>query len=317
MSLNFLQIVQTACAELGLAQPSVINGSTDLQVIQLAALTNRDCQSLYRDHDWTFQQVEFIINVEAPTVTTGDVAVNSALITNIPSTAGLSTSYAVSGDGQPQAQRIAEVIDSTTVRCEMETVALSGSGVQTEITFAKDTYDLPDDFDRYIGQTWYDRTNHWRLIGPDSPQFYQYLRSGIFATGPRVRWSQIGRKPAAWRMWPPPTAQSTPDALVWMYVSTNWVAKEDGTFASTMTLDTDTPLLDPQAVILGCKWRLWQIKGFSAEAREMQSEYVDYVSALIARDGGSPDLYLNKRAGPFLITSGNIQDGDFPGPGNE
>lgn len=316
MSLNFLQIVQTACAELGLAQPSVINGSTDLQVIQLAALTNRDCQSLYRDHDWTFQQIEFIINVEAPTVTTGDVAVNSALITNIPSTVGLSTSYAVSGDGQPQAQRIAEIIDANTVRCEMETVALSGSGVQTEITFAKDTYDLPDDFDRFINGTAWDRTNHWRLIGPDSPQMDQYLRSGIFATGPRVRWRQVGRKPAAWRIWPPPTAENTPDALVWEYVSTNWVAKADGTYADTMTLDTDVPLLDPQAVILGCKWRMWQVKGFSAEAREFQSEYADYVSALIARDGGAPDLYLNRRAGPFLIGSDSVRDGYWPGPGN-
>lgn len=316
MSLNFLQIVQTACAELGLTQPSTLVGSTNLQVTQLAALTNRDCQSLYRDHDWTALQVEHIINVETPTVTTGDVSVNSALITNIPTTSGLSTSYAVSGDGQPQAQRIAEIIDATTVRCEMETIALSGSGIGTEITFAKDTYDLPDDFDRYIGQTWWDRTNHWRLIGPDSPQFYQYLRSGIFATGPRVRWSQIGRKPSAWRMWPPPTAQNTPDALVWMYVSTNWCVKQDGTTADKMTADTDVPLLDPQAVILGCKWRMWQIKGFSAEAREFQSEYVDYVSALVARDGGSPDLYLNRRSGPFLITAGNVQDGFWPGPGS-
>lgn len=317
MALTFLEIVQTACAELGLVSPSAINGSTDLQVIQLAALTNRDGQSLYRDHDWTDLQTEFIINVQAPTVTTGDVAVNSALISNIPSTTGLSTSYAVSGDGQPQAQRIAEIIDANTVRCEMETVALSGSGIGTAITFAKDTYDLPTDFDRFLSATAWDRTNHWRLLGPDSPQMDQYIRSGIFATGPRIRWRQVGRRPAAWRIWPPPTAQNTPDALVWEYTSTNWVAKADGTFTDKLVLDTDVPLLDSQAMILGCKWRMWQIKGFSAEAREFQAEYVDYVAALVARDGGIPDLSLNRRAGPFLITAGNVQDGFWPGPGNE
>lgn len=313
MSLSFLEIVQTACQELGLTAPTTIAGSTDLQVIQLAALTNRDCQELYRDHDWTDLQTEFIINVEAPTVTVGDVAVNTAVISNIPSTAGLDATYAVSGEGQPQAQRISRVVDANTVLCEMESTS-SASG--TAITFAKDTYAVPDDFDRFIPATAWDRTNHWRLLGPDSPQFDQYLRSGIFATGPRIRWRQVGRSPNVFRIWPPPTAQNTPDALVWEYVSKNWVVKADDTTANKMTADTDIPLLDDQIVILGCKWRMWQIKGFSSEAREMQSEYCDAVARLIARDGGIPDLYLNRRAGPFLIGVDSIQDGYFPGPGN-
>ena len=310
-SLTFLEIVQTAANELGLVAPTTIESSTDLQVTQLAALTNRDCQQAYRDHDWTDLQFEYIINVEAPTVTTGDVTANSAIITNIPDTTGLDTNYAVSGEGQPQAQRIAEVLSSTSVRMSMESTATETG---TTLTFARDTYDLPDDFDRYIGQTWWDRTNHWRLIGPDSPQMDQYLRSGIFATGPRVRWRQVGRKPAAWRIWPPPTAQSTPDALVWEYVSTNWVEKADGTFANKMTADTDVPLLDPQLVILGAKWRFWQIKGFSYGA--FQQEYIDYLNMLVSRDGGNPDLFLNRRTGPFLIGTQNIQDGFWPGPGN-
>lgn len=310
-SMTFLEIVQTAANELGLVAPTTIESSTDLQVTQLAALTNRDCQQAYRDHDWTDLQFEYIINVEAPTVTTGDVTANSAIITNIPDTTGLDTNYAVSGEGQPQAQRIVEVLSATSVRTSMESTATEAG---TTLTFARDTYDLPDDFDRYIGQTWWDRTNHWRLIGPDSPQMDQYLRSGIFATGPRVRWRQVGRKPAAWRIWPPPTAQSTPDALVWEYVSSNWVEKLDGSFANKMTNDTDVPLLDPQMVILGVKWRMWQIKGFSYGA--MQQEYIDYVNMLISRDGGNPDLFLNRRTGPFLIGTQNVQDGFYPGPGN-
>lgn len=309
--LTFLEIVQTAANELGLVAPSSIQNSTDLQVTQLASLTNRDCQQSYRDHDWTDLQFEYIINVEAPTDTTGDVTANSAIITNIPDTTGLDTTYAISGEGQPQAQRVAEILSSTSIRMAMESTA---TATGTALSFAKDTYDLPDDFDRYIGQTWWDRTNHWRLIGPDSPQMDQYLRSGIFATGPRVRWRQIGRKPAAWRIWPPPTADNTPDALVWEYVSTNWVQKADGTFSNKMTADDDVPLLDPQLVILGVKWRFWQIKGFSYGA--LQQEYVDYLNMLISRDGGNPDLFLNRRTGPFLIGTQNVQDGFWPGPGN-
>jgi len=309
--MNILQIVQTAANELGLVSPTTLVNSTDLQVIQLLALANRDCTSLYRDYDWTDLQEEHIVNVDAQAATTGDVALNSALILNIPSTAGLDTSWAVSGEGMPQAQRIAEVVDATTVRCEMLSTA---TALGTEILFAKDTYDLPADFDRYIGQTWWDRTNHWRLIGPDSPQMDQYIRSGIFATGPRRRFRQVGRKPNAWRIWPPPFAGGAPapGALVWEYISKNWVLKVDGTTSDRMTTDTDTPLLDDQLVIMGVKWRMWQIKGFEYAA--MQQEYLDAVNAKFASDGGIPDLYLNRRSGPFLISNGNVRDGNFPGP---
>lgn len=309
--MTLLEIIQTTCLELGLDAPAIVVGSTDRQTQQLYALANREGQGLYRDYDWTQLQREFVINVAAPTITTGDVTEGSDLITNIPDTTGLDTTYNVSGEGMMQAQMVVEIVDATTVRVEMVSTA-TASG--TTLTFAKQIYNLPDDFDRYIGQTWWDRTNHWRLIGPDSPQFWQYLESGIFATGPRIRWRQRGIPPSALMIWPPPTAQSTPDVLVWEYVSRNWVRQADGGYANSFTADTDEPLLDPQAMILGLKWRYWQIKGFDYGA--MQQEYVDYCQQLQARDGGSPDLFLNRRTGPFLIGTQNVQDGFWPGPGN-
>lgn len=312
MNLTLLQIVQTACNRLGLVAPTQVVRSTDSQIIQLLALTNEDCISLYREHDWTDLQVEFIINVGDAVTTTGDVD-STAIITNIPSTAGLDTNYAVSALYAPQAQRIAEVLSSTSVRCEMRnTETQAGS----QVIFARDTYDIPTDFDRYIGQTWWDRTNHWRLIGPDSPQMDQYIRSGIFATGPRRRWRQVGRRPAAWRIWPPPFTGGAPSpgALVWEYISENWVLKNDDTTAPLFTADDDIPLLDSELIIKGVKWRFWQIKGFSYAS--FQQEYLDAVSAKFASDGGIPDLYLNRRSGPFLLSSANVQDGNWPGPGN-
>lgn len=81
-----------------------------------------------------------------------------------------------------------------------------------------------------------------------------------------------------------------------------------------MTADTDECLLDAQIVIMGVKWRMWQIKGFEYAA--MQQEYIDAVTAKFASDGGIPDLYLNRRSGPFLLTDANVVDGNYPGPGN-
>lgn len=309
---TLLEIVDTAAKELGLNAPAVVATSEDLQVIQLMALTNRDCVQLYRDHDWTDLQFEHIVNVEDAIVTTGNVD-DTAIITGIPSTAGLDTSYAISALYAPQAQRVAEVLSATSVRCEMRN---TGVAAGAQVVFAKDTYNLPTDFDRYIGQTWWDRTNHWRLIGPDSPQMYQYIRSGIFATGPRRRWRQVGRLPTAWRIWPPPFSGGAPapGALVFEYISRNWVLGANGETKPAFTADDDECLLDEQLVILGVKWRMWQIKGFEYAA--MQQEYIDAVAAKFATDGGIPDLYLNRRTGPFLISSANVQDGFWPGPGN-
>lgn len=311
--MDLLTIVQTAANELGLTAPATVVGNSDPQVVQLLALTNRDCVSLYRDHDWTDLQTPFIVNVEDPITVTGDVINNSATINNITTTAGLDTTYAVSATGTPQSQRVTEVLSASAVRCEMRNTA---DAVAADIIFAKDTFNLPDDFDRYIGQTWWDRTNHWRLIGPDSPQQDEYVRSGIFATGPRRRWRQIGRRPAAWRIWPPPFAGGAPapGALVFEYISKNWCVASDDTTKPLFSADDDEALLDEQLIIMGVKWRLWQIKGFSYAA--LQQEYIDAVNAKFATDGGIPDLYLNRRTGPFLISSANVQDGFWPGSGN-
>ncbi len=63
--------------------------------------------------------------------------------------------------------------------------------------------------------------------------------------------------------------------------------------------------------ILGVKWRMWQIKGFSYGA--LQQEYIDFVNRERARDGGMPDLTMGRRKYPYLISSANVQDGNFPG----
>lgn len=308
--LTILETVQKAANQLGLTAPSTLF-STDLQTVQLRSLIELDGLSLYQDRDWTCLQGEHIINVETPlTPTGGSYAVGDTIITGISSTAGITANYyTVTGSGQPAAQRVTEVISGTSVRCEMEFTAPSAGS----LIFARDTYQLPSDFDHYIPHTWWDRTNHWMLMGPQSPQFDQWQRSGVVTTGPRIRWRQIGVRPTVFRLWPAPTSQSVPDALVFEYVNDGWVAHADGTYGKYITADDDTTLMDDVALMLGVKWRMWQIKGFSYGA--LQQEYIDFTNRLKARDGGMPDLDMTRRKFPYLITSANVQDGFFPGGG--
>lgn len=310
--MTLLEIITTVCNELGLEPPQTVAGATDPQTRQLFSLANREGDELYQAHQWVDIQQECIVNITAPIVTTGDLTAGSALVTGIPDTTGIiANQWAISGDSIPIAARIIEVIDANTVRMDEPA---SSDQVQTGLTFAQDTYNVPDDFSWFINRTMWDRTNRWELIGPISPQMDQWQRSGVVTTGPRRRWRQVGLAPNNWRLWPPPTATSDyPGTLVFEYVSRFWVIGQDGTRKPKFSLDTDTPVVDAQAIILGTKWRMWAAKGFDYAA--MQREYLDYVSRLSARNGGAADLTLSRQPlrslllGPF-----NVQDGYFPGP---
>ncbi len=318
MSLTLLQMVQRAQAELGLPQSETVIGNTDPTTQQMLALANRCLDELRRCNEggWTALQFEYDLVVPVPITTTGDYpAAYSVIINNIPDTTGLQANYwSVSGPSIPSASRIATVPDLTSITMTMETTATEAS-TGNAITFAKDTFPLPDGFDFYQNRSWWDRTNQWELIGPDSPQIDQWHRSGIVTTGPRRHFRQVGPFPNNWRIWPPPTEITSPLQLVFEFMSKNAVMVEGSTstFAQYFENDTDQVLLDDQAIIMGIKWMFWEIKGMGSYVT-LQGRWVDYVDRLIGRDGGAQTLQLAKRVSPVFISPANVQDGFFPGP---
>ena len=341
---TLLQIVQTACNELGLNPPSVVVGSTDSQIRQLYALVNRDLRELQQNYNWTALQTEFDLFVNAPQYGTGNIQAESYQITNFALTNSAfvvqpgadfatdfntdfgpafspttnPTLYLITGQGIVVNTRLVEITGSSgdyTITMDQPATATQ-TGVQ--FTLSQDTYPGPSDFDRYINQTWWDRTNRWALLGPDSPQIDQWHRSGIVTIGPRRHFRQIGyngmvQTPGAinnYRIWPAPGATDTPINLVYEYISSNTVLSSSGTPQPSFQADSDFPILDSNMMVLGAKWRMWQIKGFDYAA--MQSEYIDYVDRKFANDGGTKTVTMSKsRAG---IYASLVQDGNFPGP---
>lgn len=329
--MNLLQIVQTACAEMGIQIPAVVVGSTDLQTTQIYALVNRVSRELQQEYDWTALQVEYDLNVTQPIVTAGDIAEGSYQITNIPSTLGLSPQlFVVNGQFLPTNTRLVSVDSLTQVTISQPA---TGTFANTPLTFAQDTYPEPGDFDRFINETWWDRTNRWALIGPDSPQIDQWHRSGVVTIGPRRHFRQIGaigegvvgfssgfssgfnsfNPPLKnYRLWPPPGTNDTPINLVFEYISQNYVLSINGTPQASFLADTDFTVLDPHAIILGTKAEFFRIKGW--DYASMQQEYVDYVNRKYSNDGGNKTLNMaTSRYGVFISPS-NVPDGGWPGP---
>lgn len=308
---TLLQIIQAAQGELGLSQATSVIGNTDQTTIQMFAYANQELDELRNVHNWTAMLKEYNLVVNPPTITTGNVTLNSAVISNIPSTAGLLANYMmVAGSSIPAAARVLTVDSPTQITMTMEA---TGSATGTDLTFSQDTYPEPVDFSHFENRTWWDRTNRWELLGPDSPQLDQWHRSGIVTTGPRRHFRQLGALANNYRIWPPPAEITNPLQLVFEYISLYDVyVNGSTTTAQYFANDGDIPILNDRAIIMGVKWRFWEQKGF--DWTQKRTDYDNFVQRLVARDGGRKTLSMVKRVNPIFISPSNVQDGFFPGP---
>lgn len=166
-------------------------------------------------------------------------------------------------------------------------------------------YPLPADFARPISQTEWDQVNHWPMIGPETPQQWQYLKSGIVSTGPRQQFRMVGNNIEVW-----PAPGATPLTLSYYYISKWWVLAADGvTYKPKCTADADTTIYDDRLMISGLKLRFYQAKQFdtSAFAQEFQTNLDD----AIAQDSGAPILSLSRRPASPLISIDNLPESGY------
>lgn len=176
------------------------------------------------------------------------------------------------------------------------------------ITTVASTYDyaVPSDFDRLIDQTVWDRTNHWEMIGPETPQMDRWRRErAVSATAPRKFYRYIG---GYMRVFPTPTVSD--ETLVYEYVSKNWCQTSAGVSKSEMTVDTDEPLIDDQLLTLGLKWRFLSAKGFDATVPK--GEYDLYLASKIGSDsGGGPMSMDGSGGGEIFVDLSNAPDSGY------
>ena len=169
------------------------------------------------------------------------------------------------------------------------------------------TYPLPDDFARPITQTEWDRVNRWPLIGNETPQQWQWLKSGILSTGPRERFRLVGN---SLELWPVPgTGIPVPLTFSYYYVSKWWALSATEEAKPKCTKDDDTTIFDERLLISGVKLRFYQAKQFdtSSFAQEFQTNLDD----ALAQDSGGPILSMARQPAFPLITIYNVPDGNW------
>ena len=172
-------------------------------------------------------------------------------------------------------------------------------------------YALPDDWCYNIDQTQWDRTNHWPLIGPKSPQEWAWLKGGLLAAAPRIRFRIQNNM---MKLWPVPGVDpaNSQHTISQEYVSRSWVigTNAQGTPIETDMITGDTDLLqfDPWLLIKYVKYKFFELKGFDTSG--VQSDFMRIFNSLTGKDVGAPVLNLAPRPlsqylGPWSVPDGS------------
>lgn len=173
-------------------------------------------------------------------------------------------------------------------------------------------YDLPADFARPILQTEWDTVNHWPLIGAETPQQWQWLKSGILSTGPRERFRLVGK---TLELWPVPGTDTSggglplPLTFSYYYVSNWWANQEDGTSIAKCIRDNDYCIFDDRLMISGIKLKFYQAKQF--DTTSFAAEFQANLDDALSQDSGAQILSLSRQPAFPLITIYNVPDGNW------
>lgn len=165
------------------------------------------------------------------------------------------------------------------------------------------SYTLAADYDRMVNDTQWDRTNHWRMVGPDSPQANrELLESNLVQVGVNRRFRIKGTNLS---IFPTPTDVST---LVYEYVSNKWALSDDVPQAEFVA-DLDTTYFDPDLMKAEIKWRFMAAKGMYADA--LKADALDMRSLRISADLGGTVLSMEPDRAPPFLSLNNVPDGNF------
>lgn len=307
MARTLLALVQQACSEINIPQPSSLVSSTDDQAIQLLALANREGKDFShlanKNGGWQELYKEYTFLTSAISGQTGNTTLGSAVITNILSTAGIvAGTWAVSGLGIPSAALIKSVDSATQITL---TIPCTITGTAVSIAFGQIAYPMPTDFEYFVEQTFWDGSYRWQLLGPIDAQEKNVIKWGISPVGPRRRfWIRNNT------MFINPTPTNSTDVIAFDYFSNSWCNSALGVAQSVWTADTDTYALNEECFIQGMKWRFLRAKGldFATEA----NDYQIVTQRVLARNGGQRDLPINAQGqGLRLLSGANVPDTGF------
>ncbi len=299
MGSTLLQLVTQVTSELGIPVPASVVGNVTQDTVQILALMNAVGKELLTEGQWRDLTVPYNFFAEYLT-TTGTITSGSRIVTAIPSTAALDTTFMLASGTFPNASFIQSVDSSTQVTL---TQPANSSGTAQTLYFQKAKYTLPADYESIVDRTQWDKSKHWEMLGPEDAQQWEWLLSGYISTGPRVRWRLFG---SYFQIWP---GFSNSEALGFEYRSLGWARSAAGVAQNSFQADTDTCIFPDRLMVLSTKVKYMESKGLPTQA--LYQDRTRNLETAIARDTGAANLSFAPRPGTVLIGYDNLPD-SFP-----
>jgi hypothetical protein len=168
-------------------------------------------------------------------------------------------------------------------------------------------YPLPDDWNYFRDQTQWDRTDHWPLLGPKSPQEWAWLKGSLVAALPRQRYRVANDK---LMIWPKPAAAPVPvQQFAMEYIQKNWVIGVGGALQSMIIADGDVLMYNPWLLIKFVKFKFYELKGFNTTG--VQGDFMRIYNSLTGKDVGGKILSLSPRYTSQYLGPQSVPDGSW------
>ena len=298
MGSTMIQLIQQCTNELGIPTPNTVAGNASQETVQLLALMNAAGYELLRRADWRELTRQHTFYTEATTAT-GNWVNGVAAITGLASTTGLDTTYQVQGVGIPNATYITSV-GPTSVALNYQVTETQVGG---QVIFQKVKYSMPADYYSTVNRTHWDKSKRWEMLGPESPQQWEWLLSGYISTGPRIRWRLLGQY---FQIWP---GMNAGELLGFEYRSKGWAYSPTGLVQNSFTADNDTCIYPDRVMVLMTKLKYFEAKGFDTTA--LYRDYLMEFETAVAQDTAAANLSFAPRPGTVLIGYDNIPDSGY------
>lgn len=208
--------------------------------------------------------------------------------------------------GLPKPASVISSTDQTTVEllafAKQEGIelmkAVPWEELTTEATFtttatAAQSGSIPSDWDRFLNDSMFNRTQQKPMLGPITGQQWQERQAYATASAINYWWRVRGGEIL---ITPTPAAGET---IAFEYISNKWVLDTDGTTAkSAFSADTDTTRIPEELVTLGVIWRFLKAKGL--EWQTWFQQYQDQIKRGSTNQMGSPTLNASSGRSYFV-----------------
>jgi len=183
----------------------------------------------------------------------------------------------LAGNTDPSAKKMLRIVN----KCGLDLMrAVPWQVLRKEQTFTTisgetQTAILPSDFDRFVPEAFWDRTEKRKIDGPVSSVEWQGLKATAYS-GTRRKYIYRG---GAVSILP---AYSAGNSLAFEYISKNWCQASDETPQSAFAADTDTGILDEELLTLATRFAYLESEGLPSQMANR--DLLTYMKKLVKND---------------------------------